>query len=119
MNKTFTLLEISNAVCNYYGISEKQIYKRDKTKPIKNIRHIFFYFCREFSKESLEKIGAYLDNRGHDTVLHSVNLILFEREKYPNVKKDIEGITATLFSAIVIQDIDLLKLTENYSKLFI
>lgn len=117
MNKTFTLLEISNAVCNYYGITEKTLLKNDRNKHPIIRKQLFFYFSREFTNESYPSIGKY-SGYNHANVIHSVNKILIEREIYPDIKKDIKEITEMLFKSIVVQDIDLLKLTENYSKLF-
>ena len=89
MNKTFTLLEISNAVCNYYGISEKTLLKNDRNRNPIIRKQLFFYFCREFTNESYPSIGKY-SGYNHANVIHSVNKILIERGIYPDIKKDIK-----------------------------
>lgn len=118
MNTTFRIEVISKAVCNYFQISEKELFEfsRKKESPLR--RHLFFYFCREFTKESFPKIGKYA-NRDHATVIHSVNKILVEREIYQDIKKHIEGITNMLFGTIIVRDVNLLLICENYSKSFI
>ncbi len=120
MNYTFTLEEILTVVLDYYGYTIEDFTRRDRNKHLVNGRQMFFYISACFTKSTLVEKGDILD-RDHTTVIYSINKIKIEKEIYPYIKKEIEGVTEMLFktSKLIVENINLLELTENYTKSFI
>lgn len=119
MNAKFTLTTILNTVCDYYQLSVSEIKSKNRKTHLNKARKMFYYISNEFSKSTLQQKADMIGIR-HETVLHHINDIKILKDLYPDIKKDIEAITVKLFTekTIIVVDIDLLKLTENYSKLF-
>ena len=119
MKANYPLEIIFNAVCDYFQFSKEEILYKERTKNLVLARQIFCYISDEFSTSSQGKIGRFIGYT-NGNVIYSINEIKIKKEIEKGVKKDVEGVISNLFQAdsIVIHDIDLLKLTENYSKLF-
>lgn len=119
MKPNFKLQTIAESVCNYFDIELKEIQKKGRKSNNSRVRQIFFYMANEFSQKTLCEIGDFCD-RDHSTVIYSVNKIRTEKEIYSSLRMDLESIIEKLFgSGLIPNDVDLLKLSENYSKSFI
>lgn len=113
------IYEILQIVSDYYQIEPKYLQSKKRFKLVTKARHVYCYICREFTDTSTTEIGRLI-NRDHATILHGSNKIRLEKEIYRDIKKDIENIISYIFDIpIVVKDVDLLKLSENYSKSFI
>lgn len=116
MKPNFKLQKIAESVCNHYGIEVKEIQKKGRKASISNVRQVFFYMANEFSQRTLVEIGDFCD-RDHPTVIYSINKVRTEKEIYSSLRLDIESIMEKIFgSGLIPMDVDLLKLSENYSK---
>ena len=120
MNKIFKSEKILQAVLNYYGITNQEIISNSKNVVFVEARKMFCYISTEFSNAKYEDIGKLI-NRDHSTVTYSVNKIKVYKEVYSKIRKDIEQVTVNLFSdhSLIPDNIDLLRMTENYTNSFI
>lgn len=119
MKPNFTLQRISESVCNHYGIEVKNLIKKGRKAVYSKPRQMYFYMANEFSQKTLCEIGEFVE-RDHATVHHGITKIRIEKEIYSSIKKDIEKISENIFcGGLIPLDIDLLKLTEHYSKTII
>lgn len=119
MKPNFNLNQVSKAVCDYYGVDESIIQQKVKTKKLALIRQMFFYIAIEFTQKTNLKIGLFAE-RTHATVLHGSNKVRIEKEIYAEVRNDIEEITVKIYGCgLIPNDVNLLELTENYTKSFI
>jgi len=76
--------------------------------------------CDSFTDNGLTKT-ADLIQRDHSTCLYSVQKIKVEKEIYFDVRNDIKCVTEKLLNTdrLIVENIDLLRLSENYTKSFI
>lgn len=120
MNAVTSLQKCLNVVCDYYGYTKEDFIRRDRKKHLVNARQMFFFIADCFTEANLTEKGDFLD-RDHTTVIHSINKIKIEKEIYPEVKEHIRNIESILFKdpPMVISEINLLELTENYTKSFL
>ncbi len=69
--------EVLKIVCDFYGIEKEKMFMNTRKHDIVFKRQVFYYFCRKYTKYSLEKIGKtriyFTDLKGQDhaTVLHA------------------------------------------------
>lgn len=70
--KHIVMNQVLSAVCEATGISEYKIKSNDRTRPVSDARHAFFYLVTLSRDHSftLSELGNFL-NRDHATVLHS------------------------------------------------
>jgi len=65
---------IIESVCQYYNITQEDIFSRKRYRYLVDARHISMALCRRKTSLSLEQIGL-IHNRDHATVLHSIKKI--------------------------------------------
>lgn len=120
MKANYPLEAILKAVCDYYQVDKSQIISVNRHNFLVRPRQMYFYMASEFSVTTSIKKADFID-RDHATALYSMNKIRIEKEIYPDIRKEIEGITAMLFntSKLIVENINLLELTENYTRSFI
>ncbi len=85
---------IIKIVSNYYGLTEKQLISKNRTKNIATARHIAMYLCRKYLDESYGKIGDMFGGRDHTTVLSACEKIenaLKTDTAYQKAVSDIEA----------------------------
>jgi len=111
---------ILKTVAEYYGLSLNLTKLKSRRADIVKVNHVYFYLASNFTNESLTKIGR-LVNRDHATVIHGVNKIRIEINLYLKIKTEIEDLIPMIQprNSLVIENIDLLQLTENYTRSFI
>lgn len=120
MNKLFTLETILKAVLSHYGVTKEEIICNSRNVVFVEARKMFCYISTEFSNARFEDIGKLI-KRDHSTVTYSVNKIKVYKEIYSKIRKDIEDVSTNLYAdhSLIPDNIDLLKLTENYTNSFI
>jgi chromosomal replication initiation ATPase DnaA len=70
-----TVDEITEIVCKYFNIEIKHIQKVTRKREVVQCRQIIHYFCKEYTKESLYRIGLFVGGKDHATVKHSVKTV--------------------------------------------
>ena len=77
ISKKLKLKTISKILCNYYGISENDIFIKIRTREVVEKRQLFYYLARKFTLLTFSEIGAYSRKlmMDHSTVLYSYTRI--------------------------------------------
>lgn len=120
MKAIIPIEKIMNTVSSYFYIDEKYLKSESRKKEINKARQVYFYLCGEFTELSATKIGLTV-NRDRETYLHGCRKIKIEMEIYPIIKTEVKEIISKLFAcnSLIPDDVDLLRLTENYTNSFI
>lgn len=81
--KTITIDEIIKKVSDYYGIEVNAINTRSRKREVVLVRQIAMYLAKKHLDMSTSKIGMYVGNRDHATVLHACKTItnLYDTDK--------------------------------------
>ena len=73
--KTLTIEEIIKKVSDYYGVEPESINTRSRKREVVLVRQVAMYFAKKYLDLSTAKIGLYVGNRDHATVLHACKTI--------------------------------------------
>ena len=96
---------ILEAVCNYYGVSKKDICSRSRKREYTVPRHIFFYLVRQCTKEKLISIGKYTGNRDHTTVMNGAEVVAsLLKVGYTKITTDLHNIQMKIGAVAIIKD---------------
>ena len=91
-NDNLDVRNIIKAVADYYGLTEKQIKSKSRTKNIATARHISMYLSRKLLDLSYDKIGEEFGGKDHSTVLsdyEKIDKLVRENEIYKKIVDDI------------------------------
>jgi len=111
---------ILEAVSIHFGISKEIIVSSNRKAHLAYARHIYFYLCKELTKDSLSVMGGYV-GRDHSTAMHSIKKTVSLLSVYPEVRRDVKSCKRLLteINPIIVSHVDLLQLTINYTKSFV
>lgn len=92
LNKTIVL----KTICEHLEMNFEEV-KNRKTRLRKYAyaRHLFAYFCRIYTKDSLSIIGKFI-NKNHATIIHSNKQVIGWLECDEIVKNDVKKIKTQL-----------------------
>lgn len=115
-----TILSICSDVLN---IPEAEIKGKSRKSKVVIARHIYCYIARNKTNYTLKYIG-FLINRDHSSVIHaSKNIYSFLSLKYDiatiNYNLVLDKIEQKQYNSLVVQDVNLLNLCQNYTKSFV
>ncbi len=69
--KILSISLIQKVVSEYYNLKLEEFKSKKRTRSISYPRQIAMYLCREFTENSLPKIGEEFGGRDHTTVMHA------------------------------------------------
>lgn len=87
---------ILEAVCKYFGVNDEDIRSKRRHEVIVWPRHVAFWLMREFTSDSLTRIGAFMGGKDHATVRHGVIQVNHAIETYPFREKQIKDILSII-----------------------
>ena len=73
--KTITIDNIIKTVSDYYGVEVSAINTRSRKREVVLVRQVAMFFAKKYLDMSTSKIGQYVGNRDHATVLHACKTI--------------------------------------------
>jgi len=118
MKTNFNLGKILNVVADFYQIDTEKIICSSRKKEFVTPRQVYMYMAHEHTDKTLCQISSFI-KRDHATAVYSIAKIRVEKEIYKKLKYELEQINEMLVPSLVIQDVDLLLLTNNYTNSFI
>ena len=71
----FLIRKIQSIVCIHTGIKSEKIHYKTRKEEIREARQLIHYFSAKYTKVALAKIGLWVGNKTHATVLHSIKKI--------------------------------------------
>ena len=95
--RQITAGDVIQAVCDYFGVEEKELLGRGRSRKIAFPRQVSMYLMRKDADVSLEEIGQAL-NRDHTTVLHGYRKIEDEMETNSVLRGDVMTIRERLLA---------------------
>lgn len=94
--KSITPQRVLDAVCEFYGVDEKNLRSPRKSKDIVFPRQVAMFIIRDMTELSYTKIAEFFGKKDHTTVMHAEEKIAKAMRSDANVKKDIEDLMARL-----------------------
>ena len=91
-----TVETIQQVVADHFRLHLSELSEKKRTKRVAVPRQIAIYLTKEMSGLSLKKIGECFGGRDHSTVIHAIEKIQREREKDPELNKEIESLILEL-----------------------
>ena len=90
------------AVLEYYKVEREAMISPARDRAIAYPRQVAMYLMREETEASLPKIGTFLGNRDHSTIMHGYEKIADElKNENAQLRKDITAIRNALYEAHV------------------
>ncbi len=115
MKNDITLELILEKVCEHYNLNPEDVKSKRKYGKLPVARQMYFFISRKITDYKLEWIGKIV-NASHCNVIHYVNIIQERKELYSDTNRTLREIIDLIFVPdIVIENVDLLKLTEKYN----
>ena len=88
-----TSQSIIKEVSKYFSIPINVLIGSKRSQYIARARHIAMYLCRDLTSDSLPKIGKYVGDRDHATVIYAITKISELISKESDVYKHVKEIT--------------------------
>ena len=84
--------EILKVICRELQIDFDEVKNRKtRLREFVYARQLYSYFCKEYTNESLAKIGKFI-NKNHATIIHSINQIKGYYDYDNVIKNDVDKI---------------------------
>ena len=88
--KEISVNRITEIVCQYYEIDEKDFNSTKRTREVAQARQIAMYLAKQHTKLPLAAIGSAIGGRNHATVLHSCKNVVNLTETDKVLKSQLE-----------------------------
>lgn len=93
--------EILKVICRELEMDFDEVKNRKtRLREFVYTRHLYSYFCKEYTKDSLSVIGKFL-KKDHSTIIHSINQIKDYYEVDKVIKNDVDKINTILKHKVV------------------
>jgi len=118
--KQLTANYILRFLANEYDVNYFELSNKSRKSNLVRVRFLYFYLSRVLTIQSLADIGAEV-KRDHATAIYGFQKIQNEIDIYPDLKAEINALKLKLNppNKMIIEDINLLQLTQNYTSSFI
>ena len=73
--KAVTIDQIITCTCEHFNVKEEEIFGKSRKADIVTVRQMSMYLAHKHTKLTASKIGIYVGNRDHATVLHGIKTI--------------------------------------------
>lgn len=73
--KNVTIDQIITTTCEHFNVKEEEIFGKSRKADIVTVRQMSMYLAHKHTKLTTSKIGVYVGNRDHATVLHGIKTI--------------------------------------------
>ena len=94
--KSITIEGIIEKVCDYYGIDVESIQTKSRKHEIVLARQVSMFLAHKHLNLSTSKIGMYVGNRDHATVLHAFNVVKDQMDVDRSFRMDMENIERSI-----------------------
>lgn len=78
-------MEVIQAASDAFKVSIGELRGKTKVRRISNIRFVVYYLCIRLSGLSSSQVGILLGGRDHSTVLHGIQRVCKNYEKYRSI----------------------------------
>lgn len=94
--KPLSVNDIIEKVCAHYHVETSTIHTKTRKREVVQVRQVAMYLAKKHTDTSSSKIGQFIGNKDHATVLHACKMIKDQVEVDKSFKAEIESIEASL-----------------------
>ena len=91
-NKPISIDQIITTVSKHFKIDTKQIHSRSRKRETVQARHIAMYLAKKFTDYSTPKIGKFIGDRNHSTVLHACKTVEHQCEVDKSYRQEVNTV---------------------------
>ena len=94
--KPISIDQILTTVSKHFKIDTKLIHSRSRKREIVQARHIAMFLAKKFTDYSTPKIGKFIGDRNHSTVLHACKTVEHQCEVDKSYRSEVETVEGML-----------------------
>ena len=94
--KNVTIDQIISTTCEHFNVKEEDIFSKSRKAEIVTVRQMSMYLAHKHTKLTASKIGIYVGNRDHATVLHGIKAIDGRLKKDKKLRRHLEELEEKL-----------------------
>lgn len=94
--KTISIEDILSTVCKHFGLEGNAIHTKSRKREVVQARQVAMYLAKNYTDYSTSKIGKFIGNKDHATVLHACKTVKGQCEVDKSFRSDLESIETSL-----------------------
>jgi len=94
--KDVTIDQIITCTCEHFNVREEEVFGKSRKANIVTVRQMSMYLAHKHTKLTTSKIGIYVGNRDHATVLHGIKTIDGRLKVEKELRHDLEELEEKL-----------------------
>ena len=94
--KAVTIDDIINVVCKHFDLESSAIHTKSRKREVVQARQVAMYLAKTHTDFSTSKIGKFIGNKDHATVLHACKTVKGQCEVDKSFRSDLENIETLL-----------------------
>lgn len=94
--KTITIEQIISTVSKFFNIDPSLIHSKSRKKEVVQARHFAMFLAKEYTDYSTPKIGKFIGDRNHSTVLHACKTVKHQCEVDKNYRSEMDSVKESL-----------------------
>ena len=94
--KAVTIDDIINVVCKHFDLESSAIHTKSRKREVVQARQVAMYLAKTHTDFSTSKIGKFIGNKDHATVLHACKTVKGQCEVDKGFRSDLENIETLL-----------------------
>ena len=94
--KSVTVDDIIKTVCKHYDLETSAIHTKSRKREVVQARQIAMYLAKNYTDLSTSKIGKFIGNKDHATVLHACKTVKGQLEVDKSFHSEVKQLEASL-----------------------
>lgn len=94
--KAVTIDDIVKVVCKHFNLEQSAIHTKSRKREVVQARQIAMYLAKNYTDLSTSKIGKFIGNKDHATVLHACKTVKGQIEVDKNFSAEVQEIQTIL-----------------------
>ena len=94
--KAVTIDQIITCTCEHFQVKEEDVFGKSRKAEVVIVRQMSMYLAHKHTKLTTSKIGIYVGNRDHATVLHGIKNIDKKLKKDKKLQRHLEALEEQL-----------------------
>ena len=94
--KEVTIDQIISCTCEHFKVKEEDLFGKSRKAIVVTVRQMSMYLAHKHTKLTASKIGIYVGNRDHATVLHGIKTIDGRLKMEQKLRQDLEELEGKL-----------------------
>lgn len=94
--KVVTIEQIITCTCEHFNVKEEEVFGKSRRANVVTVRQMSMYLAHKHTKLTASKIGVYVGNRDHATVLHGIKTIDSRLKTEKELQRHLEDLEVKL-----------------------